>query len=688
MKRTALLLVCCVVVPSHAQKKEAPVGALGDVFAEPTMTKEALLQFLPREADDVFKDLGPVKARALKDDLAALERALADPQDRLAYATLLAGLLEGLGYNDVAKVYNGWAVQQVPASTSAIINVGALNCYPPIIRLGMELEPKSPVPHVNLASCALSLQRWDVAKAEYEKALALDPNHRPALIGLGQWWLHVPDLGKAIPYFVKANGLMGQRFVDEAKDEKGKPAPPSKPVEPDGNSRFGGGPQGEGADEGGTARVTNNRLSLPPLPTWGTPDAFIFSGKSRKALSRFYGDKMGGGLKFALQTLKDNPLAKLRAEQKRLEGLSKEEQDAAAVEASFKLRWDDSAPARGIGLNYAWAGKKLDDANDAFEQAVREYKRIGQQLTEVAEARNKRFESLCPATMAPEQLVQCIKGAQTAMIDSCKQSMVLNAKLFTTYRDAYQRWYATVRPVLEELYRVQGLWIRQIADEQLWQTQVTMLDTFVFTPLAVKMMEEDTMRLVVAGVGLSAFGKSAEVCPKEPPPAREEEKAAEPPDVPNPDKKCPLPKSGLKIPPFDLPGLKIPFSFTVWCKEAEFKLSTGISKGANGGASAVLSVRHRFGTDKSTTVYVGVEAGLKKEGPLATEVGVKGELGASFTFSKTGQLQEVGGKAGISESVSLPEGAARGSAGVTATIEKGAPDVSFKASAGTKIPGL
>jgi hypothetical protein len=34
------------------------------------------------------------------------------------------------------------------------------------------------------------------------------------------------------------------------------------------------------------------------------------------------------------------------------------------------------------------------------------------------------------------------------------------------------------------------------------------------------------------------------------------------------------------------------------------------------------------------------------------------------------------------------DGVARGSMGVTATIEKGAPDVNFRASAGTKIPGF
>lgn len=677
-------MLWCLAVPSLAQKKGVAPGPLGDVFTEPAMTKEALLQFIPRELDGVFKQMDPMKARALKDDLAALERSLPDPKDRLTYGTLLAGFLDGLGYNDVARAYNGWALLQYPDSTSAVINVGALNCYPPIIRLGIELEPKSPVPHVNLASCAMSLKRWDVAKTEYEKALALAPDHRPALLGLGQWWLHVPDLGQAIPYFVKANGLMGQKFVSEVSDEKGKPLPPTKPVEPDGNNRFGGGPE----DEGGTARVTNNRLELPPLPNWGSPDIFIAAGPGRQPLGRFYGEKMGSGLKHAAQLLKDNPLTKLNAEMKRIRGLSKEEQDAAMVEASFKVRWNDSAPGHGIALNYAWADAKLEGPNKDFEKATLEYKKIGDQLAQIAETRNKQLEAMCPENMDLPKLNACRKGAEKAFIDSCKQSMVLNTKLFVTYRDAYRRWYDAVKPVLEELFRVQGLWIRQMGDKEAWQTNVLMLETYVFTPLAMKMVEEDTMRLALVAVGMASLGRSAEVCPKEPSKKEDEQGAAEVPQVPKPEQKCPLPKNGVKIPPFDLPGLKIPFSFIVKCTEAEFRLSTGISKGATGGASAVLSVKHRFGTDKSTTVYVGVEAGLKKEGPLATEVGVKGELGASVTFDKNGQLVDVGGKAGVSESISLPEGAARAGAGITATIEKGAPDVGFKASAGTKIPGL
>jgi tetratricopeptide (TPR) repeat protein len=572
-------------------------------------------------------------------------------------------------------------VLQDPESKVAIANVGALNCYPPILKLAIELDPKNVVPLVNLASCAMSAEKWDAAKAALDQALALDPNHRPALIAMGQWYLHLADLQSAIPYFVKANGLTGQKVLDELKDGKGNPQPPSKPIEPPPDNRFGGGPTPP-EDEGGTARITKNKLELPPLPKWGSPDAFILSGDSRKKLAAFYSEKMGAGLQLAVEVLKDNPLKKMNAEMDRIRSLSPEEQNAAMVEMSLKPKWDDGAISRGLSLNYAWASEKLREADDEFAKATQAYKKIGEQLGQIAETRNKKLQADCPENMGAEQLKACFERTRANVVSSCKQSMVLNAKFFTTYRDAYARWYDQVKPVLEELYRVQGLWIRQISDPMLWNVSVKVRDQYVFQPLAVRMMEEDTMRLALAAVGMSAFGRSAELCPKEPP--QDVEKPEEPnvPDLGPPEQKCPLPKNGLKIPPFDVPGLKVPFSFTVWCKEAEFKLSTGLGKAA----SAVLSVKHRFGTDKTTTVYLGVEAGLSKT-TRGLDVGVKGEVGVSVTF-KNGQVLDVGGKAGVSESISLPDGVARGSMGVTATIEKGAPNVNFKSSAGTKIPGL
>lgn len=692
MRRWLLVVACALaaVVQAGSKAKSAKPKAKAqapvvDVFSEPAMTKEALLQFLPREMEQRFRDMEPAKAKQLEDDLATLERTIPDPVDRVAVGTLTSGFLEGLEFHEVAQVYNDWAVLQQPDSIVAIANVGALNCYPPILKLAIELDPKNPVPQVNLGSCAMTLQRWDVAKAAFEAALVLSPDHKPALIGMGQWWLHVPDLGQAMPYFVKANGVVFQKAMDELKGPDGKPPPPSNPIEPTDN-RYGGGPASGGEGDVGSAHVTKNKLELPPLPHWSGPDAFIAAGQGRKKLASFYGERMALGLKFAANVLKDNPLKKLREEQARLESLTPEERDAEMVEWSLRPKWDDSGPGRALALNYEWANEKLKKPDEDFAKATDEYKRIGQQLADVAEARNRKMKNLCPDGMNEAQLVACVQGSQAAMVESCKLSMTLNAKFFTTYRDAYARWYAETKPVLETLYRVQGEWIRQISDPFMWQTAVATRDSFVFTPLSMRMVEEDMMRLGLAAVGAASFGRSAEVCPKEPPQPFEKDEPPDVPDLGKPEQNCPLPKNGLKIPPFDIPGVKMPFSATVWCKEAEVKFSTGLSGGGAGNASAVLSVRHRFGTDKSTTVYVGVEAGLKKSGPGGTEVGVKGEVGMSVTFRK-GQVVDVGGKAGVSESFSLPGGVAKGSIGATAAIERGAPDVSFKASGSTKIPG-
>lgn len=693
MRRWLLVVACGLAVSAHAgpkakgaTKAKAPVAEF-DAWAQPTMTKEQLLQFLPREMESLYKNMEPAKARQLQADLAELERTVVDPVDRVAVATLTAGFLEGLDFHEVAQVYNDWAVLQQPDSLVAIANVGALNCYPPILKLAIELDPKNPVPQVNLGSCAMAIQRWELAKPAYEAALLLKPDHKPALIGLGQWWLHVPDLEQAMRYFVKANGVVFQKVVDELKTPDGKVPPPANPIEPTDN-RFGGGPAtAAGEGEVGSALVTKNKLELPPLPHWSGPDAFIAAAPGRKKLGAFYSERMAGGLKMGMDMLKDNPLKKLQAERKRLEALSPEERDAELVDLALRPKWDDSGPSRALALNYAWAEEQLKKPNDDFEKATQAYKKIGEQLGEVAEARNQKLRALCPDGMGEAQLVACVKGAQTAMLDSCKQSMTLNAKFFTTYRDAYERWYADAKPVLEKLYRVQGEWIRQISDPLVWKAAVMARNTIVFSPLAMRMVEEDMMRLAFAGVGAASFGRSAEVCPQQPPEPPGKDEPPEVPDLGPPEQKCPLPKNGLKIPPFDIPGVKVPFSATVWCKEAEVKFSTGLSGGGAGSASGVLSVRHRLGTDKSTTVYLGVEAGLKKAGPGGTEVGVKGELGVSVTF-RGGQVTDVGGKAGVSESFSLPGGVAKGSLGATAAIERGAPQVSFKASGSTKIPSL
>ena len=648
-----------------------------DPWKQPAMSKKDLVgTFAPSVLETSLQQLEPDVAANLKGDLAAAARLIPDPAARVAWATLTSSFLEGLTFTRVARVYAAWAVVQGPDSNVAAANLAAITCVPQLLRLAVELAPTNPVPFTNLGSCALSATQWEVARAAYEKAVALDPNHKPALLGLAQYWLHVPDVKQAIDYVVRANGYVMM------KNDKGKVAPPEKPIEPKQNRQGGGAVEpaaAGGGDEGGASHVTSTKMVLPPLPRWPTPDAFIVSAKARKPLATFYAERMGKALKVAAEMTRTNPLA------------SKGTGDA--LDEALNPKWDDSEPNRVLALNYAWAGQKLRKANEEFAVAEKAYKTLGKAIEDVAHARNQRVEALCPpGASGLAAAKQCILGARDQLASSCKESMSLNGKMFAAYRDSYARWYDQVKPVFEEVWRVQGLWIRQIADPTLFDIAVVARDAYVFGPLSLRMTEEDMMRLVFAGEGAAAFGFSAEVCPKEPPPTSTAEDAPKLPDAKNPDHDCPLPKNGLDIPPLDIPGLALPISFNVKCKEASFTFTAGFGKwkskneAVSGGAGAVLKVTHRFGTDKSTVVYVGVEGSLKAKTVGGSSVGVKVGGGIGVEFSKNGQVTNVDTNIGVGSSVDLPAGAGKGSIGLSGSVEKGAPSIDFKASGSGSNP--
>lgn len=644
-------------------------------WKQPAMAKKDAAAFVPGYLAAVLRSMEPDQRVTLEGDLAAAERFIEDPAERVAWATLTSSFLEGVGFSDVARAYASWAVKQGPESPVAIANLAALTCVPPMLKLAVELDPKNPVPLCNLASCAMSAEQWELARASYEKALTLDEHHRTALLGLVQYWLHVPDVQRAIEYAVRANGYVLK------KNDKGGVAPPEKPIEPKQN-RQGGGPAepsagGGGEGEGGAARVVATKLELPPLPNWPSPDAFIVSGKSRKALAKFYGEKAGTSLKLAAKMMKSNPFA----------------QQGDPLEAALSPKWDDSEPMRVLAANYAWANEKVRKADEEYAVAEKEYKKLGKAIDQVARARNQRLEQLCPpGAQGLAAAGRCITGARTELADSCKQSLSLVGKMFAAYRDSYQRWYQQVKPVYEELWRVQNLWIRQISDDQIYDVAVASRDAFVFGPLSIRMAEEDLMRLVFVGEGVAAFGQTAEVCPKEPPKKLEEELPPTPPDAAAPGHDCPLPKDGLDIPPVDIPGFSLPFSFNVKCKEASVQFTAGFGKWksknemVSGGAGAVLKVTHRFGTDKSTVVYVGVEAGAKAKTAAGSSVGVKAGGGLAVEFNRNGQVTNVDTNVGVSTSLDLPAGAGKVTAGLTGAVEKGAPNIGFKASASGANP--
>ncbi|MFZ5442091.1 MAG: hypothetical protein ACOZQL_18940 [Myxococcota bacterium] len=648
------------------------VSAADDAWKQPAMSKQELVtRFVPGDLAATLGQLEPDVAATLRSDFASAERLVANPAERVAWATVTSSFLEGVGFNGVARAYANWAVLQGPDSPTAIANLAALTCTPSLLRLAVELDPKNPVPLTNLGSCALSAQQWELARTAWEQALTLDPKHRQALLGLAQYWLHVPDVGRAADYLVRANGYAIRR------DAKGDPVPPEKPVEPKQN-RMGGGPAAPAVEEGesGASHVVATELELPPPPSWPSPDAFIVSGKARKPLATFYGEKVRGSFKFAAGVLRKGP------------GALAPKAEGDPLEEALHPKWDDSEPSRMLALNYAWASAKLRKANEEYEVAEREFKKLGKALKEVARARNDKIEQLCPAGASGMAAAKrCIIESREQLADSCKQSLALNGKLFAAWRDSYLRWYEQVKPVLEELWSAQNLWIRQLSDQQVYEAALVTRDGFIFGPLSVRMVEEDMMRLLFVGQGAAAFGATAEVCPKELPPKLEEPPPVSPPNTSGPGQECPLPKGGLDIPPLDVPGLALPFSFNVTCKEATLTISAGLGKFksrnelVSGGARAVLRVTHRFATDKSTVVYVGVEGSAKAKTLAGSSVGVKGGTGLSFEFSRQGQLTNVDSNAGVSTSLELPGGAGKASIGLTAAVEKGALDLGSRMSA-------
>jgi Tfp pilus assembly protein PilF len=646
-----------------------------DPWSDKPPTQEEFGSVAKLTMDSTLKKLTIEQQTQWKSHLADLEH---QPQAAVATgaASQEAALLHAMGFQNESTVLSAWAVTRAPADATLASNYAAISCYPPYLHYAERLAPDDPIIQTNIGSCAMSDQHFDLARAAYEKALKKDPKHANALVGLIQLCMRTGDIKMAFEYAARANGVTVRRAPQliSRQDEEGKPVPPAEPLEA-GPGRFGG------DDVGGSARVTDNEIHFPPFPNWPGPDAFIASAEKRKALAEFYGEKLGEGLQIVMDTMRDDPTAQLKSVQKR--GTSPAEQDAAAFEAALKPAWNNTGVMAAIRANDAWARKQLEDLNKDYQATVDALAPMMEEIGKIGQARNDRFQAACgspsdsngPEAMARFKVCQdtFIKGA----ISSCKQSLALNGKLFAKWRDAYRAWYTHAVPVLERLYKVQAGWIRQIADPKLYQVALVGRSTAVFTPLGMKMTEEDVRRMMFLGVGAASLGSSAQSCPQEPPPPLQPEAASKPPTVTNPKQHCPLEGHPMTIPPISIPGIKLPISFVVGCKEAEMRVTYGFDKDPKrpyASAGAVLSMKHRFGGDKSTTVYVGVQGGLSASGPFGVGGGVNAEVGVSITFDRNGNPVDAGGKASFSEGAKL--GAAySGQIAVTAAIEKGAPDV-------------
>lgn len=110
------------------------------------------------------------------------------------------------------------------------------------------------------------------------------------------------------------------------------------------------------------------------------------------------------------------------------------------------------------------------------------------------------------------------------------------------------------------------------------------------------------------------------------------------------------------------------------------------------GAAAVLSVTHNFGTDKSTTLFLGVQGSLTMDVaggvPIvgAGSLGVSTQLGVAVTFDRNGQPTGAEGRFNFDDTAKaaggwlgeLSEGMA-----ATAVLEKGPPEADFRGGGGT-----
>ena len=655
--------------PKATSTTASKTDIVADSWRAPAMKKEELVGFMRLSFESALEELQQEKAGRLRADLRRLEsRPVAE---RVSYGTYASSMLEALGFRYEARAYAKWTVLQSPDNPVAVANESALTCYAPSLRLATEIAPGSPIVYTNMGSCAMAARQWEIAKAAYEHALTLDPNHRNALIGLGRWYFRIRDLNRAFEYFVKAKGVHIQRDY-EKRDVKGKVFPPPQLLVPEYN-RFGVvGNSSASAAGGGTAHVTDVKMQLPSLPFWNTQNAFLVSGQKRKALGEFYGRKVGQFLRDSVKQLDSRPLEKIRKLRQDFAAMPQAQRDELTIRQALTLTWDDTAILRAIDLNNAWAKQRLAEADAEYSRSLEREKAVNRQFYDLLKTRQALQKGGCRNTGLPGGK-ECLERTRDAAITTCKAAMPLAYQSFAIWRDAYQKWYQTVRPILEELYRVQGLWIRQIADPTFWQMQVKGRDVMVFSPLSSKMTEEKFRRMSISTKYAGVFASPDGRCPDEPPPKVEDVEEPAIPETNEPKSDCPIPPDKpWNIPPFSLPGLELPFSAKLSCTEVEVSLKAGYNSGEIAEAAGVLSVTHRFGTDQSTTVFVGVQANLNFGVPAAT-MGVGAEAGTAFTFDKQGQLQDYGLRAGVNETASLPLNLATATAGATAAIEKGAP---------------
>lgn len=119
--------------------------------------------------------------------------------------------------------YTAWAAKQQPGSVTLLNNLGfalsSIKDYPnsiEVLKLALKAEPESLETMVNLGNVYLDTDKDEEAKAEYEKALAIDKEHVKAWEGLYGYYMKKKDFQKAFELIAK---IKPPGFVQNGKQK-------------------------------------------------------------------------------------------------------------------------------------------------------------------------------------------------------------------------------------------------------------------------------------------------------------------------------------------------------------------------------------------------------------------------------------------------------------------------------------
>lgn len=175
-----------------------------------------------------YKELTAIQKSAFDNSLLIMKPKLVqDPVGQLSSAYIV--MVSSKTDPKVQLVFAAWAAKQHPESVTLLNNLGfalsAVKDHPnsiEVLKLALKVEPKSLETMVNLGNVYLDTDKDEDAKAEYEKALAIDNEHFKAWEGLYAYYMKKHDLKKAMEIIskIKPPGFIqrGKQDMQQALD--------------------------------------------------------------------------------------------------------------------------------------------------------------------------------------------------------------------------------------------------------------------------------------------------------------------------------------------------------------------------------------------------------------------------------------------------------------------------------------